>query len=141
METKLELPSLANIETQRQSPISPMSSKTLKDHYLPPTVQPLVKQPARNQPLEQPQLLNKKPNPIGLMNPVIEMVGGPDSREVQSSQRSFLLTPSQTKNQHKLERYARTITQFITQNWFWIKFIFIIIGLALLPMLAGPIFM
>ena len=56
------------------------------------------------------------------------MSARPSSRELVDSNRSFLL--SNTTNYGILERVARTVTTFMTQNWYYVRFV--LIGLAVL---------
>lgn len=69
------------------------------------------------------------------------MSARPSSREMVDSNRSFLLSnPSKFGT---LERVARTLTSFVTQNWYYLRFFIlgfaIFLGLLLFPPLLGAV--
>ena len=91
------------------------------------------------QPLQPSRLAGRA---SGIVQGMTDLFGRPPTREILSSQRSWLLTRSQAGGegrQHFLERFARIVTMFVMQNWFWIRFVFVAVGLALAPVLLGPL--
>jgi hypothetical protein len=65
-----------------------------------------------------------------------DLVGRPASRDVNSSQRSFLI--SDLKRYSKLERIPRIITKFIQENWIWLRLLLIGGAVVLGVLVIGP---
>lgn len=97
-----------------------------------------VESPVMTQPLQPSRLVGRVG---GIVQSMTDLFGRPPTREMLSSQRSWLLTKSQAGGgrQHFLERFARIVTMFVSQNWYWVRFIFVVVGLALAPILLGPL--
>jgi len=80
----------------------------------------------------------------GFLQSLDNLVGRPKSRDVNSSQRSFLLQGSDRLKQPRPERYVRLLTKFLHENWYIIRIFLIaigvIIGVLIFPPLIAGIF-
>ena len=75
------------------------------------------------------------PSLAGILDEV--MTAAPPSRELTDSQRSFLV--SNPEKYSRMERMVRLIHMFITQNWYWLRFLLIGTGVVLALLLLAPL--
>lgn len=159
--TNLELQSVRSVYTadQLQNAATPLISKhtfspeSIANHINRSNHTDKSINVVKSHPLSNTPLLNKAYSQVsqpmsptatpsltqGLLQSLDDIIGRPASRDVNSSQRSFLLQGSDRQKQPRPERYARLLTKFIHENWYWIRIGLIAVGVIIAVLIFPPL--